>query len=57
MHQEGIGDPAQAFQRFVIANHQRLAMRVGAGHYQQQIVGKIEPVAAGGPAGSFVPEQ
>jgi len=42
MRQVGIGNSSQARQRLVVADDQRLAVRIGAGHDQQQI-GRLGP--------------
>ena len=57
MHEEGVGDAVQALQGFGVAGDQRFALRVGAGHHQQQLVFLGEPVGAGRTTGGFVPEQ
>lgn len=57
MLQEGIGQAGQPGLRLVVADDQRFAMRIRAGHHQQQVAGGDEPVGAGRTTGRFMPEQ
>ena len=49
--------PASRCQRFVVADHQRLAAGVGAGHHQQQVLRLLQPAAAGRAARRLVKQQ
>ncbi len=59
VHQKRVGDALQPGQGFVVADHQRLAARVGAGHHEQQVlrVVAVQPGRARGPAGGLVEQQ
>ena len=57
MHQEHVGNLGQALEGFVVALHQRLPVRVGAGHHEDGGLDLIEPCGAGRVAGGFVEEQ
>ncbi len=52
VHQVGISNAGQPFERLVIVDDQRFAMRIGAGHHQQQIARAafIQSVPSGRPA-------
>ena len=41
-----VGDAVEPRQRLVVADHQRLAAGVGAGHHEQQVLRLLQPAAA-----------
>ena len=57
VQQQRVGDALQPRQRLVVADHQRLAVRVGAGHHQQQGLRLVQPGRAGRAAGRFMEQQ
>jgi hypothetical protein len=57
MHQYRIGNAGQAFLRLIIADHQRFAAGVGAGHHQDERLWLCHPVRAYGPAAGFMEDQ
>ena len=57
VQQVGISNAGQPFERLGIGDDQRFAVRIGAGHDQQQIARLVDPGGTVRPPGRFMPEQ
>ena len=57
VHQQGIGDASKPAHGLGVVDDQRFATRVGAGHYEHEFVGLLQPAGAGGTASSLVEQQ
>ncbi len=57
VHQQRVGDRAEAAHGFVVVDHQRLAAGIGARHHERERLRLAEPARSGGPAGGLVEQQ
>ena len=57
VHEERVRDARESCDRFFVAGDERLASRVGAGHYQYEVVQRVQPRGSSGTSGGLVKQQ